>query len=73
MKVGSPFSPIHLELKPIDLEGFTDDQGRSISSLYVDSAKGVTQSSQTSKETPESAAAQVFKLILLHAPISLMN
>ena len=73
MKVGSPFSPIHLELKPIDLEGFTDDQGRPISSLYVDSAKGVTQSSQTSKETPESAAAQVFKLILLHAPISLMN
>ena len=69
MKVGTPFSPIHLELKAIDLEGFTDDQGRPISSLYVDSAEGVTQSSQTSKETPESAAALVFKLIHLHAPM----
>ncbi len=69
MKVGSPFSPIHLELKPIELEDFTDDQGRQISSLYVDSAEGVTKSRLASNETPESAAAQVFKLIHLHAPV----
>jgi hypothetical protein len=71
MKVDAPFKPIHLELKPIDLEGFTDDQGKPISSLYVDSAEGVTQSRQTSSETLETAAAQVFRLIHLYAPIKL--
>ncbi|MFM7698810.1 MAG: AAA family ATPase [Limnohabitans sp.] len=71
MKVGAPFKPIHLELKPIELEGFPDGQGRPISSLYVDGAEGVTQSRQTSSENPESAAAQVFRLIHLYAPIKL--
>lgn len=70
-KVGTPFSPIHLELKPIELGDCKDGLGRPISSLYVDSAEGVTQSRQTSSDSPESAAAQVFKLIHVHAPIML--
>ena len=69
MKVGTPFSPIHLELKPIELEDFQDGLGRPISSLYVEIAEGVTQSRQTSSETPETAAAQVFRLVHLYAPI----
>jgi hypothetical protein len=68
-KVGTPFTPIHLELKPIDLDGFTDSQGRPISSLYVDSADGALQSRQLSSDSPENAAAQLFRLIHLHAPI----
>ena len=68
-KVGIPFTPIHLELKTIDLDGFPDCQGRPISSLYVDSAEGALQSRQLSSNSPENAAAQVFRLIHLHAPI----
>ena len=68
-KVGIPFTPIHLELKPIDLDGFTDSQGRPISSLYVDSADGALQSRQLSSDSPENAAAQLFRLIHLNAPI----
>ena len=65
----TPFIPIHFELKPIDLEGFTDRQGRPISSLYVDSVDGALQSRQSSSDSPESAAALVFNLLDLHAPI----
>ena len=68
-KVGTPFTPIHLELKPIELEGFPDGQGRPISSLYVDSVEGALQSRQSSSDSPESAAAQVFNFLHLHAPI----
>lgn len=35
MKTGMPFEPIHLELKPITLEGYTDAYGRPLTSLYV--------------------------------------
>ncbi len=35
MKTGRPFEPIHLELKPITLEGFTDAYGRPMTSLFV--------------------------------------
>jgi hypothetical protein len=68
-KIGPPFSPIHFELKPIDFDGFPDGQGRPISSLYVDSVDCAHQSRHSSIDSPESAAAQVFNLIHLHAPI----
>ena len=35
MRSGAPFAPIHLNLVPFTLEGFTDAQGRPLASLVV--------------------------------------
>ena len=68
-KMGSPFSPIDLELKPIEIEGFSDALGRPISSLYVDSVGEANRLLQPVGETPDSAVAQVFKLMSESGPV----
>lgn len=62
-KVGTPFAPVRLELKPIEIEGFLDGMGRPISSLYVDSVHGGLQSRQAAAEMADTAAATVLRLI----------
>ena len=68
-KGGSPFAPIDLELKPIEIEGFSDALGRPISSLYVDSVGEANRLLQPVGDTPDSAAAQVFKLMSESSPV----
>lgn len=68
-KMGSPFAPIDLELKPIKIEGFPDALGRAISSLYVDSVGEANRLLQPVGDTPDSAAAQVFKLMSESGPV----
>ena len=68
-KMGSPFAPIDLELKPIEIEGFPDALGRPISSLYVDSVGEASRLLQPVGDTPDSAAAQVFKLMSESGPV----
>lgn len=68
-KMGSPFSPIDLELKPIEIEGFSDALGRPISSLYVDSVGEANRLLQPVGDTPDSAVAQVFKLMSESGPV----
>ena len=67
-KMGSPFAPIDLELKPIEID-FPDALGRPISSLYVDSVGEASRLLQPVGDTPDSAAAQVFKLISESSPV----
>jgi hypothetical protein len=62
-KLGTPFAPVRLELKPIEIEGFLDGMGRPISSLYVDSVHGSLQSRQAAGDMTDTAAATVFRLI----------
>ena len=62
-KVGTPFAPVRLELKPIEIEGFLDGMGRPISSLYVDSLHGGLQSRQAAADMTDTAAATVLRLI----------
>ena len=62
-KVGTPFAPVRLELKPIEIEGFLDGMGRPISSLYVDNVHGGLQSRQAAADMADTAAATVLRLI----------
>jgi hypothetical protein len=68
-KMGSPFSSIDLELKPIEIEGFSDALGRPISSLYVDSVGEANRLLRPAGDTPDSAMAQVFKLMSESGPV----
>jgi hypothetical protein len=68
-KMEAPFAPIDLELKPIEIEGFSDALGRPISSLYVDSVGEANRLLQPVGDTPDSAAAQVFRLMSESGPV----
>lgn len=63
MKMAVPFEPIHLELKPYVLEGFTDALDRPLTSLVVvdgEQAHQVRKAAGTDKDT---AAAIVLGLV----------
>lgn len=63
MKVGAPFDPIHLDLKPIEIEGFLDANGKPLESLYVTSADSPQKSQDLKDATEETAASVVLRMV----------
>jgi hypothetical protein len=62
-RVGIPFDPIHLELKPIEIEGFLDANGKPLQSLYVTSADDSHNSRELKEGSEETVASVVLRMI----------
>lgn len=62
-RVGIPFDPIHLELKPIAIEGFLDANGKPLQSLYVTSADDTHNSRELKEGSEETVASVILRMI----------
>lgn len=63
MKDAEPFSPIHLEMVPFCLEGFTDGQGRPITSLVVTNGERTHKLRKAAGKSEESSNSIVLGLL----------
>ena len=68
MKTAIPFTPIHLDLKPITLEGFTDAQGRLLTSLVVVDGEQAHVIRKTAGADKDTAAAVLVRLLTESGP-----
>jgi hypothetical protein len=62
-RVGIPFDPIHLEFKPIEIEGFLDANGKPLQSLYVTSADDSHNSRELKEGSEETVASVILRMI----------
>ena len=63
MKMSVPFLPIHLELKPIELEGFNDALGHPLTSLYVSDGEQAHKIDKVSGTKGDTTAAMILTLL----------
>ena len=63
MKMAVPFVPIHLEVKPLVLEGFTDALGRPLTSLVVVDGEQAHKVRKAAGVTGDTAQALVLGLV----------
>lgn len=63
MKMAVPFTPIHLELKKVMLEGYQDALGRPLTSLIVSDGEQAHKVRKASGATNDTAAAIVIGLL----------
>jgi hypothetical protein len=64
MKTGVPFEPIHVELKPITLDGFIDAYGDPLASLYVGDGEQSHKIRKAAGVDKDTATALVLTLLL---------
>lgn len=63
IKMAAPFEPVHLDLEPIEIEGFQDALGRPLASLYVTDGATSHQVRKIAGSDKDTAAALVYRLI----------
>lgn len=63
MRGGAPFEPIHLEMKPVTLDGFVDALGRPLTSLSVVDGEHGHKMRKASGSEGDTAAALVVNLL----------
>lgn len=63
MKMAVPFAPIHLDLKPVTLEGFADALGRPLTSLIVSDGEQAYKVRKAAGADKDTIAAIVFALL----------
>lgn len=63
MKMDAPFEPVHLDLVPIEIEGFQDALARPLTSLYVTDGARSHQVRKIAGSDKDTAAALVYRLI----------
>jgi hypothetical protein len=62
MKMAAHFEPVHLDLLPIEIEGFQDALGRPLTSLYVTDGAKSHQVRKIAGSDKDTAAALVYRL-----------
>lgn len=62
MKMAAPFQPVHLDLLPIEIEGFQDALGRPLTSLYLADGTKSHQVRKIAGSDKDTAAALVYRL-----------
>lgn len=68
MKCATPFAPIHLDMKPVTLDGFTDVQGRPLTSLVVADGEQAHKIRKVAGADKDTAAAVLLAVLTSVGP-----